>query len=82
MGFFFRNRAVLYALGYDIQFARLQRDRVVSHFDLEHTLQYEEEIIGVSVAMPNELAFDFDDHQVMAIEKPDGSWAPVLSEGF
>ena len=34
----------------------------------------------VSVAVPHELALDFDDHEVMSVEQANGSWTPVFSE--
>jgi hypothetical protein len=44
--------------------------------------EYQEEIVGVRMRMPNELAFDFDDHEIVVIECADCSWAPVLVESF
>ena len=64
----------------DVHFAGLQLYRVVSHFDLEDTAQNKEEVIGVSVAVTHEFAFDFNDHEVMPVEQADGSWTPVFSE--
>jgi hypothetical protein len=78
--FFFGDSSMLNAFWNDVHFAGLQLDRMVSHLDLEHTLEYEEEVIGVSVAMPYELALDFDDHEVVPVEQADGSWTPVFSE--
>ncbi len=66
--------------GNDVHFAGLQQRRVVSHFDLQHTAQNKEEVIGVSVAVPHEFTLDFDDHEVMPVEQADGSWTPVFSE--
>jgi hypothetical protein len=80
VSFFFSDSSMLDALWNDVHFAGLQLDRMVSHFDLEHTIEDEEEVIGVSVAVPHELALDFDDHEVMPIEQADGSWTPVFSE--
>lgn len=71
---------MLHTFRNDVHFAGLQLYRVVSHFDLEHTAQNKEEVIGVSVAVPHEFAFDFDDHEVMPVEQANGSWTPVFSE--
>ena len=64
----------------DVHFAGLQLYRVVSHFDLEHTAQNKEEVIGVSMTVPHEFTLDFDDHEVMPVEQANGSWTPVFSE--
>ncbi len=80
MSFLFSDSSMLDTLRNDVHFAGLQQSRVVSHFDLEHTTQNKEEVIGVSVAVPHEFALDFDDHEVMPVEQANGSWTPVFSE--
>ncbi len=80
MSFFLSDSPMLDTLWNNVHFAGPQFDRVVSHFDLEHAIEYEEEVIGVSVTVPHELALDFDDHEVMSVEQADGSWTPVFRE--
>ena len=77
MRLFFSDGAMLNTLWNDEQFARAERDVALAHADGDATLENKEEIIGVVVRMPNELAFDLDDHEVVTIELTDHAWQPV-----
>ena len=64
-----------------VHLASIQRDRPITHLDLERTLEYKKKVVGIRVRMPNELAIHLDDHEIVAVERADSSWTPVLSEG-
>ena len=53
----------------------------MAHLDRDLTLKYEKEVISIFMFVPDELTFDLDHHQIMAVELTDGSWLPVLCEG-
>ena len=38
------------------------------------------EVVGVFVLVPNELAFDFDNHEIVTVELAHRPWLPVLGE--
>lgn len=81
MSFFFRNRAVLCTLWHYEKLAWPQVYVAFVHADGDAALQNQKEVICVRVLMPVELTLDLDDHDVVAIERGDRSWLPVLTEG-
>jgi hypothetical protein len=72
---------VLDALGHDVHLPRLQRYGAVAHLNVEHAFQHEEEVVGVVVLVPDELALHLHDHDVMRVELRDGARRPVVGEG-
>jgi hypothetical protein len=48
--------------------------------DGEPALQHEEEVVGLVVLVPDELTFDLHDHEVVAVESPDGARLPMPGE--
>ena len=75
---FLRDRAMLDPLGYHEYFTWAKMDVSISHTDCEPTLQDKEEVIRVIMLVPDELALNFDHHEVMSVELADGSRLPVL----
>ena len=72
---------MLHPLGYDEHLAWPERDISFTHLNRDSAFEYQEEVVRVFVRVPNELAFDFDDHEVVAIELTYRSGLPVLVEG-
>jgi hypothetical protein len=75
-----RDGPVLDPLRNDEQVAGAQRDAAVAQLDRELTLQHEEEIVRVVVLVPDELALNLRDHDVVAVELGHGARLPVLGE--
>lgn len=71
---------MFYSLGYDEYLAWPERDISFTHLNRYSASEYQEEVVCVFVPVPNELAFDFDDHEVVAIELPHRSRLPMLVE--
>jgi hypothetical protein len=72
--------AVLDTLWDDVHLSRTERDVALSHLDGELPLDDEEEVIGVFVPMPDELAFDLCEHEVVTVELTDDTRLPVFRE--
>jgi len=54
------------------------RGSISTHLDVDAPLDNQEEIIGIVVFVPNELALHLDDHQVVAVELPHHTGLPVF----
>jgi hypothetical protein len=72
---------VLGASGYDEHLAGPQADIAGTHPNRDSPAQHQKEIIGVVVFVPDELALDLDDHEVVTIELTDRARLPELREG-
>lgn len=81
MRLFLGDGAVLYALGDDEQLTRTKGDIALAHADGDATFENKEEVIRVVVSVPDELAFDLDDHEIVVIELADDTGLPVTFEG-
>src|SRR5262249_3774926 len=77
---FLGERAMLDALRHHEQLARPQLDGATAQADLEAPLEHQEKIVGVGVRVPAELALNFHDHDVVAVELRHGPRLPVLGE--
>lgn len=73
MGFLGGHGTVLDAFRNDEYLAGAECDDSVSELDLDSTAEYQEEVIGVVMFVPDELAFDLDDHKIVAVEFADDS---------
>jgi hypothetical protein len=80
MGFIVCHSSVFDSLGNHVHLASFERDSPITHLDFERALEYKEEVVCLRVCMPNELALDLHDHEIVAIERADSSWTPVLAE--
>jgi hypothetical protein len=78
--FLFGHGAMFDVPGHYEHLAGAQGDAAVPHLNGQAALEYEEEVVGVVVLVPDKLAFDLDDHEVMPVELTDGSRLPVLRE--
>ena len=81
MNFLARDRAMLDAFRHHEQFARPERHGAVAQLDVELALQHQEEIVGLVVLVPDELALHLHDHHVVVVELRDGARREVLGEG-
>ena len=78
MCFLLRPRTVTHTLGHHENLPGAKRDVALGHLDDETAGKDEEEVIGIGVLVPDELALDFDDHEIVAVELTDSAWLPVL----
>ncbi len=80
MRFLARDRAMLDAVRHDEHLAGPERHGAVAQLDVERALQHEEEIVGVVVLVPDELALHLHDHHVVAVVGRHGARRPVFGE--
>ncbi len=69
---------MLNTLGHDIKFTRIEDYVSIPKLDCHLARQDQKEIIGIGVRMPNEFAFDFYHHHVIAIELSDDLGGPKV----
>src|SRR5262249_38538069 len=81
VNFFFGKRAMLDAFWHDKELARPELHGASAHSDLEAALQHQEEIVGVGMRVPAELALHLHHHDVVAVELRNGARLPVVGEG-
>ena len=82
MRFFVRNGTVLHSARNHKHLSGRKDDFTVAQFDPQTTTQHQEKVIGLIVLVPHKLALDFNDHEVMTIELPDGPRLPVTAKRF
>jgi hypothetical protein len=80
MSLFICDWAVLNALGNYEQFTRSERHFAIAHANGDAPTEDEEKVIRIVVCMPHEFAFNFYDHQVVAIELTDDARLPMARE--
>jgi hypothetical protein len=71
---------VLDTAGDDEEFALVELNVAVAELDGEVSREHEEEIVGVVVLVPDELALHFDEADVVVVEACDDLRLPVLVE--
>jgi len=71
-------RAVLDAARYDEKLARAEYDITISQLDGELSVEDQEELIGVGVPVPGELALDLHDPDVVIVDLGNLLRRPVL----
>jgi hypothetical protein len=74
------DRAMLDALRDDEQFAGAERHGAVAQLDVEHTFKHQEEIVGLVVLVPDELAFELRHHHVVTVVGRDRARREVIAE--
>jgi hypothetical protein len=77
-----RDGAVLYSARDDVEIARAKIDVVVSELNREIAAEDEEEVIGIGMGVPDELAFDLDQHDIVTVELLDDPGRPEIGEGL
>lgn len=77
VSFLFRDWPVLDAFRKGKPLSRAVRDVPLANLISDATAQHQKKIIAVVVFVPNELAFHFDNHQIMAVNFPNRSRLPV-----
>src|SRR5918994_3223209 len=73
-------RAVLYATRNDEQLAWRELDVAVAHLNRELPLQYEEEVLGLLVRMPDELPLRLDHLELVVVQVADDLRTEVVAE--
>ena len=71
LAFVFCDRPVLDTLGYDTHLAGVQFDGAVLEFDLHAALDDDECLVGVGMMVPDELALDFDQFELVVVHLGD-----------
>jgi hypothetical protein len=66
------------AFGHDEYFTGTERDDSIPQLNVDASAQDKEEIVGLIVLVPNELALHFDYHQIMPVELADDSRLPII----
>src|SRR5262245_3818600 len=64
----------------DEQVASAQVNRAVAELDFELALEHEEEVVGVRMAMPDELALDLDDLDLVVVHRRDDARREAVVE--
>jgi hypothetical protein len=72
------HRPVLHALGDHVQLAGAQMDLAVTQLNRQSAFEDKEEIVGVFVRVPDELALELDHHDVVTVEPLHDLRRPVL----
>jgi hypothetical protein len=78
--FFVAAGAVFDALRHDEHLAGAQHHIAIVHLDRQFALENQEEVVGVVVFVPHEIAQDLDDVHVVRVVTGDGLGAPVFIE--
>src|ERR1700751_5784535 len=58
--------------------AGIDRDNAISEFDAEDALPHHEELVFALMLVPREFALDLDELDLLAIERGDCLWPPML----
>ena len=77
--------AVFDAFGDDVELAGVEFDvggfaGWCAEVDPEGAFEDEEEVVGVGVGVPDEVALELDEHDVVAVEVGDDLWMPAVGE--
>jgi len=78
---FFGDGAMQHALGNNEDFARTERDIAFVHADRDATFEDEKEVVRVVVLVPDELALDLNNHEIVTVELANNSWLPMFGKG-
>ena len=71
VGLVLRSRAVLHASRHDEELALVQHDVSVSELEREPPFEYEEELVRLVVLVPDELALDLSDVDLVVVQVRD-----------
>src|SRR6266508_597533 len=71
---------MLNASGHHKQLSRPETHRAIAQPNLQLTVENQEEVVGVVVLVPDELALDLHDHDVVLVELGNRSRLPVILE--
>ena len=80
MGFGFGHRLVFYASRHDEELAFVEFDDPVTQMQREVAVKHQEELVLVLVMVPDKLAFELRELDVLAVEFADDAGAPVFCE--
>jgi hypothetical protein len=74
------DRAVLHTARHDEQLAGIKADVALAELDGQCADDDDEQLVGVLMCVPDELALDLDDHDFVVIEPRDDFGRPVLGK--
>jgi hypothetical protein len=74
------DRTVLDAARHHVELTWAKHDIAIAKLDSQITVEYEEELVGVIVAVPDELALQFDDLDLVVVQPRDDLWRPVVGD--
>jgi hypothetical protein len=80
MSLLWRIRAVFDATRYDEEFAGPKLNHAIAQLDDQAPTEHEKEIVSVGMRVPDKLALNLDDHNIMAIELGYRAWRPMLTK--
>jgi hypothetical protein len=80
MGVLVGLRAVLDAARHDEQLAFSELDIAITQLNRDPSTEHEEEVVGVVVPVPHELAVHFHHDELVVVEVPDDAGAERLVE--
>ena len=80
MGLGFGDRLVFYAARNDEELALVEFDDPVTKMYRQVAVEDQEELVLLLVMVPDELAFEFGELDVLAVELADDTGAPMFSE--
>lgn len=78
VNFFHSDRAVFNSFRNDVEIPRTEMHIAISELNGQVSLDNEEEVVGVVVGVPDELTFEFGQHDVVAVELFDDLGGPML----
>ena len=79
-GFFIGDRLVFHAAGNDDHLACGERLHPVAIMHVKRPLEHEKELVLIVVAVPHELALDFGDFDVLAVEGSHDVGVPMVGD--
>src|SRR5579862_1247247 len=68
------------AAGHHEELSLVEFDVAVPQLEGQMAFEHEEEVVGLIVLMPDEFAFDFDQQNVVVVERRDDPWCPMVVE--
>ena len=71
---------VLDALRHDDHLARPERDETVAEIDAQRTLQHDEGLVGLLVIVPDEIALDAHDLELVVVQFRNHARLPLVGE--
>src|SRR5271170_69853 len=80
VGLFLGDRPVLDPAGYDEELALLQPDLAIPEIHAESPLHHQEQLVLVLVMMPDELALELDQLDLLAVELAGDPRLPLLAD--
>jgi hypothetical protein len=78
--FIFSNRFMLDAFRHDVHFTFVEADDVIAQVDLHRSSDEDEDFVGFGVGMPDELALDLGQLEMVIVHLGDDARRPEVAE--